>query len=99
MKTTPITFPLASSANRIALLVGVLEGTVPAAQIKAEVEHDSLARPYRKPVVAEGIRFDSVTDAAKALTMSDDHRVVESRRQQIARWCNADNVDGYYWSL
>lgn len=105
----PISFPLTKQADRVALLVGITAGTVTRPEVEAAVLHDTAKRPYRKPVVVEHMRFDSVTEAAHYLTarphfvFSSKNPVTYAKRldaykHQIARYCNADNVDGYYWS-
>lgn len=105
MKITNTVFPLASSANRIALLLGIVAGTVDNTEIEHAVLLDSSPRNTRKPVRAEGIYFDSVTDAAKVLvTMrharlnkNEFYRLVELERKRIARKCSQDCWEGYYW--
>lgn len=105
MKVANTVFPLASSANRIALLLEVHNGTVDNNELKSALLHDSSKRPYRKPVCAEGIYFPSVTEAAKTLVtvrndrMSRDafYRAVQSEVKRISRLCTEDCHDGYYW--
>lgn len=106
MKVVHNTFPLTQSANRIGLLCGVVAGTVENAEIEAAVINDTLPRPYRKPVVAEGRYYGSVTEAAKDIVtsrksrMSKDafFRAVQSEQKRIARLCNDDCWNGYYWA-
>lgn len=96
-KSVPKAFPLTSAAARIALLVGITAGTVGRTEVEAAVLRDAEARPYRKPVVAGGIYFPSITEAAN--DWSRPHwQSVGARQKEIARLCNADNVEGYYWA-
>jgi hypothetical protein len=105
MKVTNTVFPLASAANRIALLCEVKAGTIHNNEFEAAVLQDLERRPYRKPVCAEGIYFPSVTEAAKTLvTMRNNrlnrdvfYRAVQSEVKRIARLCNEDTHEGYYW--
>jgi len=105
MKIVNKVFPMASSANRIALLSGVLSGTVGDREVEAVMLVDSEPRAYRKPVRAEGIYFESVTEAAKVLVsmrngrMDKDSffRAVQSEQKRISRKCTQDCWDGYYW--
>lgn len=97
-------FPLASSDTRIAVMVGLCGGTV----TREEVEHltltDTVARPYRKPVVVEGVRYASVTEAATKLiersklrVSHDQYRTEHQRRvKMIARAANMP-FSGIYW--
>lgn len=105
MKIVNNVFPMTFSANRIALLGGILSGTVGDKEVEAAVLKDSEKRAYRKPVRAEGIYFESVTDAAKVLVamrngrMDKDafFRAVQSEQHRISRLCNKDQTDGYFW--
>lgn len=105
MKIVNKVFPLTISANRLALLGGVLSGTVGDKEVESAMIADSGKRAYRKPVRAEGIYFESVTEAAKVLVsmrkarMSGDEffRAVQSEQHRISRKCNQDCHDGYYW--
>lgn len=105
MKIVHNKFPLTRSANRIGLLCGIVAGTVDSAEIEAAVINDSMPRPRKKPVRAEGIYFESITDAAKALVSmengrmnkDDFYRAVQSRAKKIARMCDQDCWDGYFW--
>jgi hypothetical protein len=106
MKVTNNVFPLASSANRIALLTGILSGTVGDREVEAAVLKDTEKRKRKKPVVAEGIYFDSVTDAARymvnkshARLKKDDYfDLVQSNLKRISRMCSQDCWEGYYWA-
>lgn len=106
MKIVNNVFPLAISSNRIALLTGILSGTVGDREVEAAVLKDTEKRAHRKPVVAEGIYFESVTEAAKVLVttrtgrMTKDtfFRAVQSEQKRIARKCTQDCWDGYYWA-
>lgn len=105
MKVANTVFPLASSANRFALLLEVHAGTVDKAEFMEAVLHDLEKRPHRKPVRADGMYFPSVTDAAKALVtqryqrLSKDefYRRVQSEVKRISRLCTQDCHEGYYW--
>ena len=81
----------------------------PASQRKyAEmITEDMTPRKQKVPVVVEGKRFESTIAGARYLAAkhaiatkcqfaSDD--VVQRYRVQIRNWCNADNVEGYYWA-
>lgn len=106
MKVQNTVFPLATSANRIALLTGILAGTVGDREVEAAVLKDTEARRRTKPVVAEGIRFDSVTNAAKHIVLSQHKRMpkdvfyrsVQSQIKRISRMCSQDCWEGYYWA-
>lgn len=107
-------FSLASTAGRVALLVGVTAGTVSRTEVEAAVLRDTEKRPYRKPVVVPGIRgkemhFTSVRFAAAYLLWLEHRktgapvgtyyaRALGAIEKRIARYCNADNVKGFYWS-
>jgi|APFre7841882793_1041355.scaffolds.fasta_scaffold44458_1 hypothetical protein len=105
MKVANTVFPLASSANRISLLLGAHAGTVDRKEIESAVLHDTGKRLYRKPVRAEGIYFGSVTDAAKTLvsmrhgrlTRDQFYRLVQAEVKRISRKCTQDCWEGYYW--
>jgi hypothetical protein len=98
-KATPQVFALTSVAGRVALLCGITAGTVTQKEVEAAVVMDTEKRPHRKPVVAEGMYFKSVTDAAVCLTGArPTRREVMAEQKRIARLCNADNVEGYYWA-
>lgn len=108
MKTLNTTFPLAQSANRIALLVGITAGTVSTAEIESHVLHDTIKRKRSKPVVAEGQWYKSITAASydivsmrassKRLTKMEYTKVVKSEQQRISRLCTADCWEGFYWA-
>ena len=105
MKIVNNVFPLASSANCIALLSGVLSGTVGDREVEAAMLKDSEARRRAKPVRAEGIYFASVTEAAKVLVTNQYgrldkdtyYRKVQAKIKQISRMCTEDCHDGYFW--
>ena len=105
MKIVNNVFPLASSANRIALLTGIVAGTVGDKEVEAAVLKDTEARLRAKPVRAEGLYFASVTEAAKTLVTAEHgrldkdtyYRKVQSRIKKISRMCNEDCHDGYFW--
>ena len=102
-------FPLTKQANRIALLVGITAGTVLLKEVEAAVLHDTEPRTRCKPVVVEDIRFASIAAGAMYLlrkeprkfsnkTLAVSTKRLDALQHQIARYCNADNVQGYYWS-
>lgn len=103
-KTKPTVFPLTKQAGRIGLLAGIAAGTVTRAELEFTTLLDTEKRPYRKPVVADGIRYESVTDAAVSIlgkTKSKRYsyaKRMDAMRHRIAAYCNADNVEGFYWS-
>ena len=111
IKTYP-DFPLTSTCNRMALLLGIHHGQVPTEQLETAIIQDSGPRPYRKAVVVEGRRFDSVTDAAHWVSRTQpnmrnlqngnhtgDHATIQRLVKRISRWCTDDNRDGYYWTM
>lgn len=109
MKTTNTIFNLAQSASRVALLVGITAGTVCSREIEAAVLADVEPRRHKKPVVAEGVRYESVTAAAKALVTARSSTalrmrkevffsLVQSEQKRISRLCTKDVTVGYYWS-
>lgn len=100
-KIQPAEFPLTQSSMRIALLTGILAGTATATEIRAAVEQDAQNRPYRKPVVAWGIRFDSIILAAEYAQRRfarTERRTLAGWRMRIARLCNQDIWEGFYWA-
>jgi hypothetical protein len=105
MKIVNNVFPLASSANRIALLTGIVAGTVGDKEVEAAMLKDSESRRRAKPVRAEGIYFASVTEAAKVLVTNQYgrldkdtyYRKVQAKIKQISRMCTEDCHDGYFW--
>ena len=92
-------FPLTTVAGRVGLLAGITAGTVTREEVEAAVLKDTEKRPFRKPVVARNKRYPSVTAAAEAIcgSMAPRKRIM-AMQKTIARYCNADNVEGYYWS-
>lgn len=106
MKSRNITFPLASSAYRIAVISGLIAGTVTRNEAMMNIVVDATQRRHKKPVVAEGVRYDSVSDAAKFLVLLRPgrsskeafFRAVQNEQKRIARLCNQDRSEGYYWS-
>ena len=96
-KVTHKEFKLATQAGRIGLLCGITAGTVTNAEIEHAIIADTEKRPYRKPVVANGKRYPSITAAAVALA-DNNRKAVLAMQKTIANWCNADNVEGYYWA-
>jgi hypothetical protein len=105
MKIVNNVFPLASSANRIALLTGIIAGTVGDREVEAAVLKDTESRLRTKPVRAEGLYFASVTEAAKTLVTAEHgrldkdtyYRKVQARIKKISRMCNEDCHEGYFW--
>lgn len=97
-KVTHTQFKLASQAGRVALLLGVLDGTVGEPEIKDAIARDVEPRAYRKPVVAAGMWFPSVNSAARYLSLQEKHMEVQSLAKLIARKCNEDCWEGFYWS-
>jgi cell division protein YceG involved in septum cleavage len=106
MKATNIKFPMASSAHRIAIVSGLISGLVGRAEAMRTIEQDAGQRRHKKPVVAEGVQYDSVTDAAKFLVLVRPGRLskeaffraVQNEQKRIARLCNQDQTEGYYWA-
>lgn len=99
LKATPKQFPLTQSAMRLALIGGMLEGMVSAEEAKHHMLLDIEKRPHRKPVVAWGQYFPSTTAAAQwAIKKRLDSGSVDNVRQRIARKCNDDCWEGFYWS-
>lgn len=98
-KVSPQVFALTTVAGRVGLLAGITAGTVTRDEVEAAVLSDTEKRPYRKPVVARNRRYNSVTEAAESIcgSMAPRRRIL-AMQKTIARYCNADNVAGYYWS-
>lgn len=106
-------FPLNTVAGRTALLISITAGIVTSSEVEAAVFKDNEPRPRRRPVVVEGMRFESVTEAANWLKAArpdlwrnsvaarerDQHRITRNLISRIRNWCNADNVEGYYWDV
>lgn len=107
-KVQNVVFSLDSIAGRVALLTGIVAGTVGKAEIRAAVLADVQPRKMRKPVVAWNRRFESVTDAAHwgyrkhpeshGRVQADYHAVIERMRKNVAKWATADNVPGFFWT-
>ena len=99
-KIVPERFPLASQANRIALLTGVLCGYVSKDEIKAALTQDAKPRPHRKPVVAFGKFFISVSAAARwRMNQPGGKEKTENTWvKYISRRCEQDCWEGFYWS-
>jgi hypothetical protein len=96
-------FPLTCQAGRFALLAGIAAGTVADAEFNATMLQDLEKRPYRKPVVAGGIYYASVADAARAevgtkVRGAEAHRLIMNAVKNISNWCTADKYEGYYWA-
>lgn len=106
-------FPLSTVAGRTALLISITAGITGPAEVEAAVLKDNEKRPTRRPVCVEGMRFESVTEAAHWLKAArpdlwqnsvaarerDQHRITRNLISRIRNWCNADNVEGYYWDV
>ena len=92
--------PLTTQAGRTALFIGITAGTVTQAEIEKAVLLDNEKRPYRKPVVAYGKRFNSITEAANATFFGKPATVSQHKSAQayIRRLCNEDKTVGFYWS-
>jgi hypothetical protein len=100
-KVVPQQFPLAQSAMRVALLAGILAGFVQDQEIKDAVLLDTEPRPHKKPVVAWGIRFDSIilaAEYAKRRFAYTEKRTLNGWRLRIAKMCNQDAWEGFYWA-
>ena len=103
-KVNPMVYPLTTSAGRAGLLLSITAGMVGHAEVETAVLNDVAPRQYRKPVVADDIRFPSVRAAAIHLmrgylvSRQDYARMLNATEKRIANWCNKDNVAGYYWS-
>lgn len=108
MKTQNVTFPLSHSATRIALLIGITAGTVSTAEIESYVLQDTVKRKRAKPVVAEGKKYKSITEASHDIVLMRSGanrmsklaytRAVKSEQQRISRLCTADCWEGFYWA-
>lgn len=100
-------FPLASHDARVTLLQTVRAGTCTVSTIDAAIKQDSKTRKYKKPIVAYGVRYASITDAAKALLLQrktrwdkDDYcNALSNQKQRLTRLCNEGPVTGVYWSF
>lgn len=98
-------FPLARKDERLGLLQGILAGTVGKGKIKKALKADQAARPHQKACVAGGNWFPSVIAAARyeysmtkrRASADDHHRRLGALQKKIARWCEADDREGYYW--
>lgn len=100
-KVVPKEFKLTTQAGRVGLLCGVIAKTVTDEELQHAIIADTEKRPYRKPVVAYGQRFNSITEAAEwALGGKQWSTLNELKAEQarIRNMCNADNVVGFYWS-
>jgi len=92
--------PLTCQAGRTALFIGLTAGTVTREEVEQAVLLDNEKRPYRKPVVAYGKRYSSITAAAAdrfngRLATSNQHK---SEQARIRRLCNEDKTVGFYWA-
>lgn len=96
-------FPLTCRDGRVALLIGITAGTVGDREVEVAVLNDIEKRAYRKPVIAGDVYYDSVADAARAIIGCNvrgwnAHRRISNLARNIGRWCDADNLEGYYWA-
>lgn len=81
--------------------------------MKACAEAEATGRGYyRRAVVAENRRHASITEAARtvahlrpdlwqntpAALRMDAYAVMKGLQALIRRWCDADDVEGYYWA-
>lgn len=114
VKVAHLSHNMSSILGRTVILEGIKAGTVQTADIVAALVEDNQPRQYRKPVVVPGLRgketrFDSVRFAAAHLLWIENRkgiiptgtyyaRALNAIEKRIARYCNADNVPGYYWA-
>lgn len=92
-------FKLNTQAGRVGLLTGITAGKVTREEVEAAVLQDTEKRPYRKPVVAYGRRYKSIT-AAAAANCRPNATLNELKAEQayIRNRCNADDAVGFYWA-
>jgi homoserine kinase len=91
-------FPLATQSGRVALLTGVLAGVVGKDELQQAVTQDVQRRQYRKPCVSYGIRYDSVSEAARAAgAVGARAHLFPNMVKNISRWCTQDCWEGFYW--
>ena len=65
----------------------------------AHKEFSLASTAYRKPVFIFGRRFASITAAAEySVGPHASAKSLKAEQVQIQKWCNADNVEGVYWS-
>jgi len=92
-------FKLTTVAGRVGLLGGITAGTVGLAEVKAAMLQDTEKRPYRKPVVAYGKRYRSISEAAEDLCgWGASYNDMAAMRAHIRSLCNEDKTVGFYWS-
>lgn len=96
----PQQFPLASSSWRVALLTGVLAGTVQPQEIQHHLALDVEPRPRQKPVMVWNQRFPSIQAAAEWCQRQPwgRRRSLASLRHEIRRACDQDCWENYYWT-
>lgn len=99
MKVQHQNFLLRTTAGRVALLTGIAAGTVTQKEIEYNVLVDIEKRPYRKPVVAYGKRYPSVTAAAAdSCYQGASLNTLKNEQAFIRNLCNKDDTVGFYWS-
>ena len=99
-------YPLAKSVNRVALLLNIHAGLITQEQLEEATVQDSVPRTRSKPIVAYGVRYESITAAARAMVMQrktrwdkDDYcAALSNQKQRLTRLCNAGTYTGVYWS-
>lgn len=92
-------FNLSTVAGRVGLLCGLTAGTVSREEVEHAVLADTEKRPYRKPVVAYGQRFESITAAAEwACHLNATLNELKTEQARIRKLCNDDCWEGFYWS-
>lgn len=95
-------FPLKQRAARIALLSAILEGFSSPDEVRYNISIEAEPEPRRKPVVAWGRRYESVTAAAQWAQAQPGWarpRSLSGWRAWIRRQCDEDCWEGFYWSL
>jgi hypothetical protein len=110
-KIANTTVALNSSSNRVALLLGLHSGNISLPELEQAILQDTAPRQYRKPVVFQNRRFDSVTDAAHYIyrvqpdlrslrkgTQGSEHAIINRLIKRISRLATQDATEGCYWS-
>jgi len=94
----PRVFPLTRQSGRVALLLGVLDGHVGVQELQAAVALDVEPRPHRRPVMAWGRRFESITQAAaEAARRQPGVMTARSWQRWVKQQADADCWAGFYW--
>lgn len=92
-------FKLSTITGRVGLLTGITAGTVTQEEVEQAVLVDTEKRPYRKPVVAYGRRFGSITAAAEfGCGRNASLNELKAEQARIRKMCNEDCWAGFYWS-